>query len=71
MTRFSPNRIVPDPMDQPESYTYLLRLQRSRPNGNWRIRLETVGVNEHHAFAALEDLQRFLQERMEGKIDDR
>ena len=66
MTRFSPNRIVRDPMDQPESYTYLLRLQRSRPDGSWRIRLETVGAEGHTAFASLDELHHFLEARMEG-----
>ncbi len=54
-------------MTKPEEqyFSYLLRLWRSRRNGElvWRASLESSQTGQQHLFATLEELCVFLQER--------
>jgi len=47
----------------PTQQSYLLRLWRSGPDGQWRASLHAVQTGERHMFADLESLLAFLVEQ--------
>lgn len=53
-----------DGMNSSTYQAYLLRLWRSRVDGNWRASLQTVQTGERHMFADLESLLAFLVEQV-------